>query len=97
MERNELKETLTELHRELAAAPAVIDSETKSLLKQLASDIDQICDADAPEQVESEVVPEEKEGMLDQLLSLTEEFEDSHPQLADVIGRIATALSRIGI
>ena len=98
MERHNLKETLTELHQELAAAPTAVDGETKALLQQLATDIDRICDVPEPTvDADATVAPEEKEGVLDQLLSLTEEFEESHPKLADVIGRIATALSRIGI
>lgn len=98
MERHNLKETLTELHQELAASPTSVDGETKVLLQQLAADIDRICDVPEPTaEAEVNVAPEEKEGVLDQLLSLTEEFEESHPKLAEVIGRIATALSRIGI
>lgn len=97
MERHHLKETLTELHQELAAAQTAVDSETKTLLRQLAADIDRICDLEPPVDAVDEAVPVEKEGLLDQLLNLTEEFEESHPKLADVIGRVATALSRIGI
>ena len=98
MERQKLKETLAELHQELAASPDEIDDETKTLLKQLATDIDHVCVEDSADSEEkSPVVPEKKEGLLDQLLDLTKEFEESHPQLADVIGRVATAFSRIGI
>lgn len=98
MERQKLKETLTELHQELAASPDAIDGETKTLLKQLATDIDQVCDADDPDSDETSLaIPEQNEGMLDQLLDLTKEFEESHPKLAEAIGRVASALSRIGI
>lgn len=97
MERHHLKETLTELHRELATSQAGVDSETKTLLRQLAADIDRICDIEPPAEADHEAIPVEKEGLLDQLLNLTEEFEETHPKLADVIGRVATALSRIGI
>lgn len=96
MEREKLKTTLTELHAELADSQEPVDEETTALLQQLATDIDRICvkESDSPVEVKIE---EHKEGLLDQLLNLTEEFEESHPRLADVIGRVATALSRIGI
>ncbi len=98
MERQKLKETLAELHQELAASPDTVDDETKTLLKQLATDIDLVCVAEVTDSgQDSTPVPEQKEGMLDQLLDLTSEFEESHPKLAEVIGRVATALSRIGI
>ncbi len=98
MEREQLKETLSELHQELGESPELVDDETKALIQQLAADIQLVC---SPESTETEDVNEqvqiEKEGVLDQLLGLTEEFEESHPKLAEVIGRVATALSRIGI
>lgn len=97
MERQKLKETLTELHRELETSTEPVDAETVALLRQVATDIDRVCvDEPSAEEIEPPVV-EEKEGMLDQLLSLTEEFEESHPKLAEIIGKVATALSRIGI
>lgn len=96
MERQKLKETLTELHSELEASNEPVDEETLALLRQVATDIDKVCLTE-PVPAEEPPVVEEKEGMLDQLLSLTEEFEESHPKLAEVIGKVATALSRIGI
>lgn len=95
MEAEKLKQTLAELHQELAQSPTLLNDETKRLLRQLALDIDEVCEA-ASDPIEGKL-PVEKEGILDQLLSLTEEFEESHPQLAEVIGRVASALSRIGI
>ena len=97
MERQKLKETLTELHSELEASNEPVDEETLALLRQVATDIDKVCLTESPVTEEVPPVVEEKEGMLDQLLSLTEEFEESHPKLAEVIGKVASALSRIGI
>ncbi|WP_417850755.1 DUF4404 family protein [Thalassoglobus sp.] len=98
MEREQLKETLSELHQELAKSPELVDTETKALIQQLATDIQLVCTTETPEPDENgEPVQIEKEGVLDQLLSLTDEFEESYPKLAEVIGRVATALSRIGI
>ncbi|MBT5019325.1 DUF4404 family protein [bacterium] len=97
MERQKLKETLTELHSELETSTEPVDAETIALLRQVATDIDKVCLTESPAVEEESPVVEEKEGMLDQLLSLTEEFEESHPKLAEVIGKVASALSRIGI
>lgn len=95
MELQKLKSTLTELHQELAASPEPVDEETRQLLQQLADDIDRV--VHEPKLEVEAPIEQHKEGWLDQLLSLTEEFEESHPKLAEVIGRVATALSRIGI
>lgn len=91
-----LKQTLVELHEELNAAPEKIDAETQALLKQLSSDIDQLF-RDVSQPAQAAIEPAEKEGMIDRLMHLTDEFEESHPQLAEIIGRVASALSRIGI
>lgn len=94
MEREKLKQTLAELHNELGQSVDDLDEETKGLLQQLSGDIQRLT---VPETVESDPPAVEQQGMLDQLLNLTEEFEESHPKLAEAIGRVATALSRIGI
>ncbi len=93
-----LKDTLNELHQELSSGTPV-DSETQALLVQVSADIQQFLahqTTSAKDEVELATKPE-KESLLDQTLSLTEEFEESHPKLAEIIGRIASALSRIGI
>ncbi|MEW4488392.1 DUF4404 family protein [Thalassoglobus sp. JC818] len=96
MERKRLIETLNELHQELANSREEVDPETQALLKQLSSDIDRICAAETEEQPEP-VSSSKQESMIDQLLGLTDEFEESHPRLAEIVGRVASALSRIGI
>jgi len=96
MPTEQLKTTLTELHDELSDGGPV-DEQTRELLKQLSDDINLYLKQTAEPDEASETGPVAKESVLDQLLDLTEEFEDSHPRLAEVIGRIATSLSRIGI
>ena len=94
MER--LKETLSELHSELSSGRPV-DPETQELLKKVSTDIQDLLEqADSKEEDEASSSTE-KETLLDQMLNLTEEFEESHPELAQIIGRVASALSRIGI
>ena len=101
MERELLKERLNELHQELQSSETV-DPEVQELLEQVSGDIAGLLMKTAPEgaaeETAAEISPEdEKQTLLGRLLNLTEEFEDSHPQLAEAIGRVASALSRIGI
>ena len=98
MPREHLKDTLRQLHAELESGQA-IDPELQGLLKQLSQDVDQLAPDDMTVASETAVAPvvDEKQTLLDRLLGLTEEFEDSHPELAESIGRVASALSRIGI
>lgn len=98
MEREQLKQRLSELHQELQSSE-LDDPDVQSLLHQLSDDIDDLLQrASAAEPAETEKSRgEKKQSLLDRLLSLTEEFEDSHPQLAEAVGRVAAALSRIGI
>lgn len=98
MEQEHLKESLQQLHQQLLSGES-IDPEVQVLLKQLAVDVDALAartfeEADRGEQA---TVQAEKQTLLDRMLDLTEEFEETHPRLADAIGRVATALSRIGI
>ena len=97
MEQEQLKTTLRELHAELVDGESV-DEETAALLQQLAEDIDRL--SHPPAAAEKEPVQDseqERQGILDRLLDLSEGFEESHPQLARAIGNVASALSRIGI
>ena len=96
MEREELKTTLNQLHEELQQGTQ-IDSETQALLGQVSEDIQRVLSHSESHEADPFPAPAQKKTLLDQLLGLTEEFEDSHPQLAEAIGRVATALSRIGI
>ena len=92
-----IKETLHELHEALAAGQEV-DAETQALLKELGADINQLLEkSETTEDGTPLVDSAEKDSLMDQMLDLTEQFEESHPRLAQVIGRIASALSSIGI
>lgn len=90
MDLETLKNSLRELHGELQSG-ARLDPETAALVRQLAADVSQL----TVQPTETQAA--ERQGVLDRLLSVTEEFEESHPQLAELIGKVATALSRIGI
>ena len=91
----QLRQTLNELHNELSQTRHV-DPDVRNLLEQISEDINSLL-VTQEAATTSQPLIEEKEGLLDRMLGLTEQFEESHPELANVLGRIASALSRIGI
>lgn len=94
MPQEQLKQTLAELKSQLAVDED-LDEETEALLQQLADNINEVLIREQAREAGEK--PPEKQSTLDQLLDLTERFEESHPDLASAIGRVANALSRIGI
>lgn len=92
MPREELKRTLESLHEELAQS-AEVDPEVRKLLTDVAGDIEQ---ALQKEPTESEGGGEES-GLIDRVNDLGSHFEEQHPKLAQIIGRIADGLSQLGI
>ncbi len=81
-----LREDLEKLRRELQDGPA-LDADTRELLGGLAHEIE--------EAIERSGVAEPTLG--DRLRAATERFEESHPSLTAVVGRLADLLSGVGI
>lgn len=103
MEKQQLKVTLEQLHEELARSGEV-DEEMQSLLRQLAADIQSTLDQSAADEgnadsADSDTSAGENEdgSLIDQLTDVASRFEETHPQLATAIGRVADALSQLGI
>ena len=95
MPEQQLKQQLAQLHQDLSAG-AEIDEETRGLLLQLARDIEgAVADKSGTEQTPEPV--EEESGLLARLQHLADEFEESHPDISMTIGRVADALSQLGI
>jgi hypothetical protein len=92
MDREELKSTLGQLHEQLQSGEP-IDPEVALLLRRIADDVNLLSTSTS----ESAETAPQKESLLDQLMGFTRDFEESHPELAETIGRVASALSRIGI
>lgn len=92
MPREELKKTLESLHAELSQT-AEVDPEVRKLLTEVAGDIEQALEEETPS-AESE---REESDLIDRVNNLATHFEDQHPQLAQIIGRIADGLSQLGI
>ncbi len=103
MGREELKQTLLQLQSQLQGdaqeASTSLDPETRALLQQVSNDVSGLLQASDTET--APVLPPEfqndRDSVLDDLLGVTKQFEESHPKLAELIGQMASALSRIGI
>lgn len=85
----QLRETLAELHRELDRTQAV-DEQGRAELAAVARDIQELLDR-------SERTREEHASLLERLTEAMQRFEEEHPALTEAIGRVAGALSNLGI
>lgn len=81
-----LREDLEKLRRELQEGPE-LDAETREILAGLAQEIE--------EAIERSGGREDTLG--ERLRTATERFEESHPSLTAVVGRLADMLSGVGI
>ena len=91
MSQEQLKQTLQSLHAELATG-APLDPEARAQLQQLAAEIEVILGQPEPPAAASD-----QETLLDRVTSITTPFEETHPTLAAILGRIADGLSQLGI
>jgi hypothetical protein len=90
MPETRLRATLEELQRTLEE-PSALDAESRELLNELLEDIQTLL-ARAPEERE-----EADSSLLDRLAEIARRFEKSHPSLTAAVGRVANALSNLGI
>src|SRR3954470_23287808 len=87
--RAELLQLLTELKSEVAPLAEAHDENAQSIA--------QYAEASVQEATRSEKDPAQAEAALGGLTASVEGFEASHPQLVQVVNRIAVALSNMGI
>ena len=87
--RSSLPEILTELHEALEASGDELADEVRAELRETAEEIRQALD---PEEATEFSV-----SLRERLSRTLESFEESHPRLTQVVGRIADALSDLGI
>ena len=87
MPKNALREELERLHRELSET-STLDEEARALLGELAEEIERML----AEETSGAAAP-----LADRLRAATERFEETHPQLTAVVGRVADALANLGI
>lgn len=86
MPERELRENLESLHRQLSKDPP-LDPEARNQLAELAREIEAVLGDQSSE----------APSLIDRLRAATEHFEESHPDLTAVTGRIADLLARMGI
>jgi hypothetical protein len=90
MQKQQLRETLTALHDELAAAQSV-DPETRQLLESLADDIRRLSSDDAKRSAaDVDSASAEVQGLITK-------FEADHPELTRALNQVASALANLGI
>ena len=87
MPQRALRDELEHLHRELSESPS-LDPEARALLAEVAADIERLLADDAG----GSGAP-----LADRLRAATERFEETHPKLTTVVGRLADALANLGI
>jgi uncharacterized membrane protein YccC len=90
MPETRLRTTLEELQRTLEE-PDAVDAESRQLLGELVEDIQAVL-ARAPEERE-----DADHSLLDRLAEMARRFEKSHHALTAAVGRVANALSNLGI
>lgn len=88
MPKQRLRADLDRLQQELGQSPGV-DPEARELVAEIARDVEAL--------LESAGSDEEKDSLVDRLRSAASDFEESHPSLTAAVGRIADALSALGI
>ena len=83
-----LHETIDEL-REALEAPDDIDEELRAELRSAAEEILEALDPDHERELSS--------SLRERLTDTLDKFQESHPKITETIGRLADALSDMGI
>jgi hypothetical protein len=83
-----LKESLDEL-REALEAPDDLDEELRAELRSAAEEILEALDPDHERELSG--------SLRERLTNTLERFEKSHPKITETVGRLADALSDMGI
>jgi len=95
--KEKIEELLRQLQNELAEADNV-DADLSEKLRATATEIQTALHRQPPlPAVMGESPDAESAGVIDQLRDAAERFKDSHPTLTNTVGRIADALSQLGI
>jgi len=89
MPRNQLRDSISHLQEELSTGDP-LSAEDREQLESVLGEVSGILETG-----ESDSSP--SEGAFDNLPTLVERFETTHPSLAAVLGRIADSLSQLGI
>lgn len=95
-DRQELRATLTELHRQLEAAET-IDVESVAMLRQALAEIEQALARRPKGEEPSPAESQTHRSVVRRLTDAARGFEATHPTLAGTIGSVVDALAQMGI
>jgi hypothetical protein len=87
MEKQRIAELLAELHAELTTA-GELDEATAEKLREAAAEIETVVEGS---------YPNSSQPLVQRLRDAVYHLPDSHPTIKNTVGRIADALSQIGI
>jgi hypothetical protein len=87
--RDRLRQDLERLQEELGRSDS-IDPEARELVADIAREVEQLLES-------SEETRESRASLVERLRSAAGHFGESHPSLTAAVGRIADALSALGI
>lgn len=91
MPRQQLKQALSALHRELESVGEIEAADRKALL-QAAQEIEDALDRTDPGEK-----PREGGPLSRRITSLIEDFETSHPKFAEILSSVSESLANLGI
>lgn len=91
MPRQQLKEALGALHRELESG-GQIEADDRQALLQAAREIEEALSSADTEHVRAEGGP-----LSRRITALVENFETSHPKFAEILSSVSESLSNLGI
>lgn len=90
MPRDQLRESIAHLQEELSAGEP-LSPDDRARLESVLGEVSGIIDSEEGAEVSG------SGAVFDDLPTLVERFETTHPKLAAVLGRIADSLSQLGI
>jgi len=90
-----LRERVDALHQQLSGTES-LDAADRASLESLLADVARLLERDDEARDEG-ASAETHESLVDQLREAAESFEEQHPSLTELVGRVADALSRLGI
>lgn len=96
-----LRTSLTALRDQLHCTPlpsAEISPEMRALLEGVMTDIDQVLrNRPSSTMALSPATAQEQKSLIQRLSSAEKQFEETHPTLAGIVGRLLDALAGMGI
>jgi hypothetical protein len=87
MTRQTLLTSLEKLHEQLGSPTPALDADTRTLLREVAEDIEVLLAQSDPDPA----------SVRDRLEQAAVRFEASHPQLAQTLTQITDALAKLGV